>query len=127
MPRLTAFYEEHKDQSDQFTVLAFHEPSVKSLDDLDKKLAPIVKSHWKGKALPFPIVLDSTGKTVRSYGVRGYPTLVLIDPDGKVAHVELGAGGGVEKMLEQKLKDARKGGKAGDAKPDNKTDGAGGG
>lgn len=113
------FYEEHKDQRDQFTILAFHEPGVKSLDELDKKLAPIVKKLWKGKELPFPIVLDSTGKTLKSYGVRAFPTLVLIDPEGKIALVEVGAAGGVEKMLEQKLKDARKG--------DKKSDGADGG
>jgi hypothetical protein len=122
------FYEEHKDQRDQFTILAFHEPSVKSLDDLDKKLAKTVEKLWKGKQLPFPIVLDSSGKTLKSYAVQAFPTLVLIDPEGKIAQVELGAGGGVEKMLEQKLKDAKRGGKkAGEAQPGHGTDGAGGG
>ena len=44
----------------------------------------LINTLWDGKELPFPIVLDSTGVTMDNLGIVGYPTTVLIDPEGKV-------------------------------------------
>jgi hypothetical protein len=76
------FYEEHADQRDRFEILAFHDDSVKSLEELDEKLGPIREQRWKGRDLPFPVLLDSTGKTLEQFGVRAFPTVFLVDPDG---------------------------------------------
>ena len=53
-----------------------------TLVELDKHLKPIEK-RW-GRPLPFPILLDDDDATARIYGIRSYPTLLLIDPDGRV-------------------------------------------
>jgi hypothetical protein len=77
-------YEAHIDHRDKFEVFAIHDKSVESFADLDKKLTKIKEHYWQGKDLPFPVLLDATGKTVQQYGIRAYPTGLLIDPDGKL-------------------------------------------
>lgn len=80
MPRLADFYE--KEKSDRFEILAFHDASVKNFAELDEKLAAVKEKHWKGRDLPFPILLDESGETVKQYGIHAFPTTILIDPDG---------------------------------------------
>jgi hypothetical protein len=90
-------YEAHKDHRDKFEVLAFHDATVKTFAELDEKLERVKKSYWGGKDLPFPILLDATGQTIQTYGIRAYPTTILIDPDGKLV------GEANEELLEAKL------------------------
>lgn len=95
------FYEAHKADRERFEVLAFHDKSAKTFEELDEKLKPVIEKRWNGKSLPFPILLDVSGATVKKYGIQGFPTLVLIDPEGRVVK------GGSEAMLEEKLKEGR--------------------
>ncbi len=96
------FYEKHKADRDRYQILAFHDAKAKTFEELDEKLKPVIEKKWKGKSLPFPILLDASGATVKNYGIQAFPTLVLIDPEGRVVK------GGSEAMLEEKLKQARK-------------------
>jgi hypothetical protein len=57
---------------------------VKSFAELDEKLPKIKEHYWQGKDLPFPVLLDATGKTEKLYGIRAHPTGLLIDPEGKL-------------------------------------------
>ncbi len=82
MPSLVRFFDERQDAKDRFAILAFHDASVKDFADLDAKLAPIVAKRWGGRELPFPILLDSTGETIETWGIHAFPTTVLIDPEG---------------------------------------------
>jgi len=84
LPSLTRFFDEHQEAKDRFAILAFHDGSVQDFTELDLKLAPIVAKQWKGRALPFPILLDSSGETIATWGITGFPTTVLIDPEGKL-------------------------------------------
>jgi hypothetical protein len=84
LPELIAFYEDRAKHRDKFEVLAIHDDAVKSFAELDKKLASVKQKNWQGKSLPFPILLDGEKNTHKLYGVRSWPTAVLIDPDGKV-------------------------------------------
>lgn len=87
LPRLDKFYQEHAAQRDQFEILAFcidSDHELKSLDDVDRLLAPIVKHVWGGKSLSFPMLLDPTFTTAERYGLEGYGTIVLIDPAGNL-------------------------------------------
>jgi len=77
-------YEAHKDHRDKFEILAFHDASAKTFEELDQKLTTVKKSYWHGKDLPFPILLDATGETIQTYGIRAFPTTILIDPDGNL-------------------------------------------
>lgn len=36
------------------------------------------------------IILEYTGKTASEYGVTGYPTLFLLDPEGTIRFVKIG-------------------------------------
>ncbi len=81
---MIALYEDHVDDRNQFEVFAIHDKSVKSFDELDKKLSKIKEQYWQGKDLPFPVLLDATGETGKQYGICEYPTGLLIDPDGKL-------------------------------------------
>lgn len=94
------FYEDHKDQRDRFEILAFHDARAKTLEELDEKLKPIIRDKWGGKELPFPILLDASGETIKALGVRGFPTVILIDPEGRLVK------GGSEELLEAELKKA---------------------
>jgi hypothetical protein len=90
-------YEAHKDHRDQFEILAFHDATAKSFAELDQKLERPKKSYWGGKDLPFPILLDDTGQTLKTYEIRAFPTTILINPEGKL----VGEAG--EEELEKKL------------------------
>ncbi|CAN5236839.1 hypothetical protein BH11PLA2_BH11PLA2_35880 [soil metagenome] len=83
LPELIGLYEDHADHRDKFEVFAIHNKDVKSFAELDKHLPAIRKAAWHGKDLPFPILLDTKNETVKLYEPRGYPTGLLIDPDGK--------------------------------------------
>ncbi len=84
MPLLSGFQEDHKAQSGRFQLLGFHDATVPSLEDLDRKMAVLQARMWGGKPLAYPLLLDASGQTVRAFGIDEYPTLVLIDPKGDV-------------------------------------------
>lgn len=90
-------YESHKKDRDKFEILAFHDGTVKEFEDLDKKLASPRKKFWNDRELPFPILLDATGQTIKDWGIHAFPTTLLIDPEGKL----VGKAG--EEELEKKL------------------------
>jgi len=92
------FQDEHQADKDRFAILAFHDASVKDFKELDAKLEAIVANRWNGRALPFPILLDSSGETIESWGITAFPTMVLIDPEGKLV------GEASEEQLEEALK-----------------------
>lgn len=94
MPRLSKLYREHADLHDHFEILAFHDHTAANFEELDNKLVSINK-RWGGP-LPFPILLDPSGETVKRFDIRAYPTHVLIDPEGNVVR-------GGEKRLEEEL------------------------
>lgn len=77
-------YEEFEDRRDAFEIIAFHNSGRPTFEALDPDLASCKTKHWKGRDLPFPILLDSTGDTTRELGVRSYPTVLLINPEGKL-------------------------------------------
>jgi len=58
----------------------------------------IIKEKWGGKELPFPILLDATGQSLRNFSITALGTHVLINPEGKVVR------GDGEKTLEEELK-----------------------
>ncbi|MCL4198134.1 MAG: redoxin domain-containing protein [Phycisphaerales bacterium] len=83
------FYNEHLDD-DRFEIIAFHDARAKTFEELDEKCAGVKEKHWGGKDLPFPILLDSTGETIKQYDITAFPTLILFDPEGRlVGHAPL--------------------------------------
>jgi hypothetical protein len=84
LPRLIDFYEEHRAHHDKFEILAFHDASAKNFGELDPKLVEIRAKLWNGRELPFPILLDASGATIKAFGINSFPTTILINPEGKL-------------------------------------------
>jgi thiol-disulfide isomerase/thioredoxin/tetratricopeptide (TPR) repeat protein len=101
MPDLMKFYDRHAADRGRFEILAIHN-GADSLRDMDEKLKPTVKGLWKGRALPFPVIVDATKKSTDNYGIQGFPTQVLIDPGGRIVR------DGEESLLESILDTQRK-------------------
>ena len=76
------FYDEHK--SNKFEIIAFHDGTVKSFEELDEKAAPAREKHWGGRHLPFPVLLDASGETIKRFEIQAFPTMILFDPDGRL-------------------------------------------
>ncbi len=81
----------------KLTVIAVHDDSVTSLEEMDRKLKDIKKRIWMGNDIDFPIALDGGGETriegsdnsvkgatTAAYGIQSFPTTILIGPDGNV-------------------------------------------
>ncbi len=95
MPSLFEFYDKYANQRDKFEVVGVcidFTGKLTTLGELDESLQPIVDKVWKGKRIPFPIVLDNTFKTWERYGIPGLGTSVLIDPAGNLVQ------GGTEEL-----------------------------
>jgi hypothetical protein len=102
LPKLARFYREHANQRSQFEIISIcvdDEGRLKSISDLDKQLQPIVDHVW-GKPLPFPILLDPSLTTWNRYWQPPFGSVILIDPEGKVAP-------GDDTALAQKLNSAK--------------------
>lgn len=93
MPVLYELHDTFKDQG--LVIVGVHidgDGEVTTAKELDEKLARYKKDVWKDRDLPFPSALvngksqesGARGKMADVYGIRGYPSTVLIDRDGKV-------------------------------------------
>jgi hypothetical protein len=94
------FWDDHAEYRDKFAVLAIHNrrPEASTFEELDKLLEDHgILARWE-RNLPFTVILDNTGETTQRYGIRAYPTAVLIDPEGNIVE------GGSVAMLGEKLK-----------------------
>jgi thiol-disulfide isomerase/thioredoxin len=102
LPELTKIYEEHAADRDRFEILAVcnteHE-KARTSEAYAALAAPIVEKVWAGKPLPFPVLIDGEGKTSAVYGIRSWPTVLLIDPEGQLVRF------GDKAMLAKKLKE----------------------
>ncbi len=92
------FYEAYREHRDKFEIIALHDTTAKDFDELDRKLAKTKENLWGGKNLPFPVLLDATGTTLKEFGVFMFPTQVLIDPNGTLVGMVSGT-----EALEEKL------------------------
>jgi hypothetical protein len=96
------FYDEHAAHRDKFEIVAIcfdHAGEIKSLADLDRHLKPLLeKNAWKGRQLPFPLLLDASLRTCESFGFNDFSGEVLIDPLGRLVQ-------GDHNTLAEKLKD----------------------
>lgn len=95
MPDLMKTHDKYKDRG--LVVIAIHDDSVASIQEMDAKLADFKKTVWAGRDLPFLIALDGGGETAipgstttargattAAYGISAFPTQILIDRRGNV-------------------------------------------
>jgi thiol-disulfide isomerase/thioredoxin len=103
LPELAEFYNAHAEDRNRFEIVAIciePEGALRTMGDFDQRLKPVVVSVWKGKSLPFPVVLDNTFETMKRFGVVGLPQKFLIDPQGRIVK-------GDEQVLAENLQSSR--------------------
>jgi uncharacterized protein (TIGR03067 family) len=95
MPVLFDLHDKYKDDLVVIGVHVDGEDDIDTAKKLDEKIKVSVEKAWKGRDLPFSSALisgkltddtenRSRGKAAEQYGVRSYPTTILIDREGKV-------------------------------------------
>ena len=82
MPALMALHDDFADRG--LVVIAVHDKSVKSIAELDERIAPSRQRRWFGRDLPFLVALDGDGATTAAFSITTFPTSLLIDRDGNV-------------------------------------------
>lgn len=93
MPTLIQFYKNNHSDSSDFEILAV---SIDEDSGDAAKFATAMK-------LNFPVLLDSSQKMARAYGVEGIPTMFVIDKAGNVIHGHVGLDSNLEYSLASEL------------------------
>jgi thiol-disulfide isomerase/thioredoxin len=71
-----------------------------------------IRNYLKESGLQIAVPLDKEGTVAGKYGVRGIPTMVIVDKDGTVEKVHVGASPGLKAELARVLEDLLAGKKA---------------
>jgi thiol-disulfide isomerase/thioredoxin len=96
LPNAMKFWDEHAADRDRFAILTFHcLGGVDTAAQLAPAQADLEKRVWN-RPLPFPVLLDRTGSTLKDWGITIYPYTVLLDPEGRVVR-----GGSLERLAEE--------------------------
>ena len=82
MPALMALHDQFADKG--LVVIAVHDRSVKSIAEMDERIASARQTQWFGRDLPFLVALDGEGATTAAFGITSFPTTLLIDQKGNV-------------------------------------------
>jgi len=95
IPELIGLHEKYHDKG--LVIIGIHDDSMKSVRELQKKIAQLSEERWKGRKISFAIALDgggntpiegteriARGATTAAYGIQRWPTVVLIDKQGKI-------------------------------------------
>jgi len=86
--------------------VAVHDTTIQTTDKLQEKLIELRTQAWQGRGPPFALALDTgekSGAVHAAYGVRQWPTTVLIGRDGKLAG-QFSPQGGLRPQLQQMLR-----------------------
>ena len=85
LPTLKKFDAAYRDKG--LTVLGVHTPE----SDYEKKFSNIqdaVKRH----EIKYPVVTDTNGDTWRAYNIEAWPTVVILDKQGRIRYTHIGEG-----------------------------------
>jgi len=113
MPKLIDLHEKYHDKG--LVIIGIHNDVMNSVKDLEKEINKLSKERWEGRKIPFALALDGGGKckiegtkltcegtTTAVYGIQSWPTMVLIDKQGKVVG-DFYPGGPNNELLERLL------------------------
>ncbi len=95
MPKVQALHEKYSDNPD-FVILAMN------VRDDNKKMA----EYWAEKKYSFP-TLNDADDLARQYGIKAYPSTILIGPDGTVILTAVGSVSSIEEKIEKAIEAIR--------------------
>ena len=83
-PDLAKLREKYERQG--LVVLAIHDGSLKTMDEVNAKMKPVLNNVFDGDPPMLPMALDGTGEqsVFAAYGIYAVPAVVLIDQQGRV-------------------------------------------
>jgi thiol-disulfide isomerase/thioredoxin len=112
IPKLIDLHEKYHEKG--LVIIGIHDDKKNTVEDLEKEIQRLSKERWNGRKIPFAVALDgggrceiagtkltASGATTAAYGIQAWPTMVLIDKQGKVVK-EYNRGGDAE-VLEKLL------------------------
>ena len=110
LPSVKGWDETYREQG--LVVVGIHTPESRSEKDLNN-----LRSNVKTLGIRFPVVTDNDFETWRAYGVEAWPTIALLDKQGRVRWTHIGEGAykqtedAIRKLLAEDAAagDARKG------------------
>jgi thiol-disulfide isomerase/thioredoxin len=85
IPSLREWHNEYAD--DGLVVIGNHYPEFSYEEDLDNLKEALVRLD-----IPYAVAQDNDGATWRAYRNRYWPTLYLIDRQGRIRYVHIGEG-----------------------------------
>jgi thiol-disulfide isomerase/thioredoxin len=97
LPHFQALYSKYKDRV-VFLGMNWEQPTTP-----DK--VGTAKKFMADNKYTFPVILDHQMKIGESYGVRGFPTVFIVDAQGKIRYQNVGYRPGVEKLLEAQIEE----------------------
>lgn len=89
LPGLQSLHEKYKNKGLKIIGI---DPYDKEEDD--------ISSFLKKRGVTYTVLLEG-GETAKNYRVSGYPTLFLIDRNGKIVFIQEGYGDETDKKLEE--------------------------
>jgi hypothetical protein len=100
VPQLRAWHDEYAKEG--LTIVGVHTPEF-----FWEKAQGKVEAAVKKLAIRYPVVLDNDYDIWNRYGIRAWPTMVLVDKKGRVRYQRIGEGGyaETEAMLRNLLKE----------------------
>ncbi len=78
MPALEQFYQQNK--ANNFEILAVNAGESQA----------IAQNFVRQSGVTFPILLDENAQTLTAMGISGFPTSILVSPEGDVYHIHIG-------------------------------------
>jgi thiol-disulfide isomerase/thioredoxin len=75
-----------RDKYNGLVVLAVHDSSLKTLDEMNAKMEPVLRRVFEGAPPKLPMALDGPGdqSVFQAYGIFAVPAVILIDQQGRV-------------------------------------------
>jgi thiol-disulfide isomerase/thioredoxin len=85
LPALKKWDAQYRDQG--LTIIGVHTPELDFERDLDQ-----LRTEVAGLGIKYPVVTDQDYSTWKAYGVEAWPTLFLLDKQGRVRWTHVGEG-----------------------------------
>lgn len=85
LPTLKKFDAAYRDKG--LTIVGVHTPE----SDYEKKFDKI-EAAVKSNGIKYPVVTDTNGDTWRAYNIEAWPTVVILDKQGRIRYTHIGEG-----------------------------------